>query len=240
MPLNTFSFDYPLQLTRTMKRALFLLSFLLGLLSFNGNAQNVSLRIDSIIGIPDTVFPGQIISYSVILSNNGFIPYQGPLQLAMDNGQGQIAYLYFSATPVVVLPGSTYSITGSTVTIDSSFFRPGGNVVVVWPYTSQLIAYTPKVFNTYVMNSFQGIEQVPLTQSVSVFPNPTSDFIQINSGKRTIERVRIYDLNGKLVYQEQNNDGASLFIYVGDLPVGIYSVELLSKDEKAVRQIIIK
>jgi len=240
MPLNTFSFDSPLQLTRTMKRALFLLSFLLGLLSFNGNAQNVSLRIDSIIGIPDTVYPGQVVTYSVVIRNTGFIPYQGPLQLAMDNNQGQIAYLYFSASPILIIPSSSYTVASATVTIDSSFFRPGNNVVVVWPYTSQLIAYTPKVFNTYVMNSFQGIEEVPLTQSVTVFPNPTSDFIQINSGKRTIERVRIYDVNGKLVYQEQNNDGASLFIYIGDLPVGIYSVELLSKNEKAIRQIIIK
>jgi len=224
----------------TMKRAYLLLSFILGLLALNSNAQNVSLRVDSILGIPDTVYPGQVVSYSVVLKNNGFIPYQGPLQLAMDNGQGQIAYLYFSATPVLVLPGSTYTVSGATVTIDSSFFRPGGNVVVVWPYTSQLIAYTPKVFNTYVMNNFQGVEEVPLTQIVSVFPNPTSDFIQIKSGNRTIERVRIYDINGKLVYQEQNNDGASLFIYVGDLPVGIYSVEMLCNDEKAIRQIIIK
>jgi hypothetical protein len=90
------------------------------------------------------------------------------------------------------------------------------------------------------VNNLQSIEDVPLTQSVSVFPNPTSDFIQINSVNRTIERVRIYDINGKLVYQEQNNNGASLFIYVGDLPVGIYSVELLSKNEKAIRQIIKK
>ena len=223
-----------------MKRAYFLLSFLLGLVSLNSNAQNASLRVDSIIGIPDTVFPGQIVSYSVILSNNGFIPYQGPLQLAMDNGQGQIAYLYFSATPVVVLPGSTYTISGSTVTIDSSFFRPGGNVVVVWPYTSQLIQYIPRTFTTYVVNNLQSIEEVPLTQSVSIFPNPTSDFIQINSVNRTIERVRIYDINGRLVYKEQNNNGASLFIYVGDLPIGIYSVELLSKNEKAIRQIIKK
>jgi len=223
-----------------MKRALLLLSFLLGFLSYNGNAQNVSLRIDSIIGIPDTVYTGQTFTYSVVVKNNGFIPYQGPVQLAMQNGQGQIAYLYFSAAPVVVLPGSTYTISGSTVTIDSSFFRPGGNVVVVWPYTSQLIQYTPRTFTTYVVNNLQSIEDVPLTQSVSVFPNPTSDFIQINSVNRTIERVRIYDINGKLVYQEQNNNGASLFIYIGDLPVGIYSVEMLCNDEKAIRQIIIK
>ena len=224
-----------------MKRVCLLLSVLLSLISFRGSAQTVSLRIDSIYGIPDTVYTGQTFTYSVVVKNNGFIPYQGPVQLAMQNGQGQIAYLYFSANPVVILPGSSYTVSNTTLTIDSSFFRPGNNVVVVvWPYTSQFIQYTPRSFTTYVINNLQGVEEVPLTQSVSIFPNPTSDFILINSGNRTIERVRIYDINGKLVYQDQNNEGASLFIYVGDLPVGIYSVELLSKNEKAIRQIIKK
>lgn len=223
-----------------MKRALYLLSVLCGFLTFHVNAQNANLRIDSIIGIPDTVSVGQVINYSVIIRNNGFVPFQGPIQLAMDNGQGQIAYLYFSASLVTILPGSDYTISNTSVTIDSSFFRPGGNVVVVWPYTSQLIAYTPKVFSTYVLSGFQGVEEVPLSQSVSIFPNPTSDFLQIKSTKTTIERVRIYALNGKLVYQKQNNDSASLSIYVGDLPAGVYSVELLSKNEKAIQQIIIK
>ena len=145
-----------------MKRAYFLLSFLWGLLSMNASAQNVSLRVDSIYGIPDTVYPGQILSYSVILKNTGFIPYQGPLQLAMDNGQGQLAYLYFSSSPIVILPSSTYTVTNTTVTIDSTFFRPGNNVVVVWPYTSQLIAYTPKTFHTYLINNLQSIDEVSL------------------------------------------------------------------------------
>jgi len=238
MPLNTFSFDYPLQLTRTMKRALLLFSFLLGLLSFNGNAQNVSLRIDSIIGIPDTVFPGQIVSYSVILSNNGFIPYQGPLQLAMDNGQGQIAYLYFSATPVVVLPGLTYTITGSTVTIDSSFFRPGGNVVVVWPYTSQLIAYTPKVFNTYVTNSFQGIAEPSLAETVRIYPNPASSIVHISNGNYTIERVRIFDIKGRIMFNENYDQKSLVELNIDNWPVGLYSIELFARDEKITKQLL--
>ena len=238
MPLNTFSFDYPLQLTRTMKRALLLFSFLLGLLSFNGNAQNVSLRIDSIIGIPDTVFPGQIVSYSVILSNNGFIPYQGPLQLAMDNGQGQIAYLYFSAAPVVVLPGSTYTITGSTVTIDSSFFRPGGNVVVVWPYTSQLIAYTPKVFNTFVTNSFQGIAEPSLAETVRIYPNPASSIVHISNGNYTIERVRIFDIKGRIMFNENYDQKSLVELNIDNWPVGLYSIELFARDEKITKQLL--
>ena len=238
MPLNTFSFDYPLQLTRTMKRALFLLSFLLGLLSFNGNAQNVSLRVDSILGIPDTVYPGQVVSYSVVLKNNGFIPYQGPLQLAMDNGQGQIAYLYFSATPVVVLPGSTYTISGATVTIDSSFFRPGGNVVVVWPYTSQLIQYTPKSFSTYVTNGFQGIEEPSLAETIRIYPNPASSKVHISNGNNNIERVRIFDMKGRIMFNENYNQQSLVELNIDSWPVGLYSIELFASDEKITKQLL--
>lgn len=221
-----------------MKRACFLLSLLWGLFSLSANAQNVNLRVDSILGIPDTVYPGQVVSYSVVLKNNGFIPYQGPLQLAMDNGQGQIAYLYFSATPVVVLPGSTYTVSGATVTIDSSFFRPGGNVVVVWPYTSQLIQYTPKSFSTYVTNGFQGIEEPSLAETIRIYPNPASSIVHISNENNTIERVRIFDLKGCVVFNKKYDQENLVELNIESWPVGLYSIELFARDEKITKQLL--
>lgn len=221
-----------------MKRVYFLLSLLWGLLSLSANAQNVSLRVDSILGIPDTVYPGQVVSYSVVLKNNGFIPYQGPLQLAMDNGQGQIAYLYFSAAPVVVLPGSTYTVSGATVTIDSSFFRPGGNVVVVWPYTSQLIQYTPKTFSTYVLNTFQGIDEPSLSETIRIYPNPASSIVHISNNYNTIERVRIFDLKGRVVFNKKYDQENLVELNIDSWPVGLYSIELFARDEKITKQLL--
>lgn len=221
-----------------MKRVYFLLSLLWGLLSLSANAQNVSLRVDSILGIPDTVYPGQVVSYSVVLKNNGFIPYQGPLQLAMDNGQGQIAYLYFSAAPVVVLPGSTYTVSGATVTIDSSFFRPGGNVVVVWPYTSQLIQYTPKTFSTYVLNTFQGVDEPSLAETIRIYPNPASSIVHISNNYNTIERVRIFDLKGRVVFNKKYDQENFVELNIDSWPVGLYSIELFARDEKITKQLL--
>ena len=222
-----------------MKRVYFLLSLLWGLLSLSANAQNVSLRVDSILGIPDTVYPGQVVSYSVVIKNNGFIPYQGPLQLAMDNGQGQIAYLYFSATPVVVLPGSTYTVSGATITIDSSFFRPGGNVVVVWPYTSQLIQYTPKTFSTYVLNTFQGIDEPSLAETIRMYPNPANSYLAIENTNPSIERVRIFDLKGRIVFSEHYDKEKNIRLALEGLPTGLYSVEVEGDKEKITKQLLI-
>lgn len=222
-----------------MKRVYFLLSLLWGLLSLSANAQNVSLRVDSILGIPDTVYPGQVVSYSVVIKNNGFIPYQGPLQLAMDNGQGQIAYLYFSATPVVVLPGSTYTVSGATVTIDSSFFRPGGNVVVVWPYTSQLIQYTPRTFTTYVVTNLQGIQEPSLSETIRIYPNPANSYLAIENTNPCIERVRIFDLKGRIVFSEHYDKEKNIHLALEGLPAGLYSVEVGGDKEKITKQLLI-
>ena len=222
-----------------MKRVYFLLSLLWGLLSLSANAQNVSLRVDSILGIPDTVYPGQVVSYSVVIKNNGFIPYQGPLQLAMDNGQGQIAYLYFSATPVVVLPGSTYTVSGATVTIDSSFFRPGGNVVVVWPYTSQLIQYTPRTFTTYVVTNMQGVQEPSLSETIRIYPNPANSYLAIENTNPSIERVRIFDLKGRIVFSEHYDKEKNIRLALEGLPAGLYSVEIGGYKEKITKQLLI-
>lgn len=222
-----------------MKRVYFLLSLLWGLLSLSANAQNVSLRVDSILGIPDTVYPGQVVSYSVVIKNNGFIPYQGPLQLAMDNGQGQIAYLYFSATPVVVLPGSTYTVSGATVTIDSSFFRPGGNVVVVWPYTSQLIQYTPRTFTTYVVTNMQGVQEPSLSETIRMYPNPANSYLAIENTNPSIERVRIFDLKGRIVFSEHYDKEKNIRLALEGLPTGLYSVEVGGDKEKITKQLLI-
>lgn len=222
-----------------MKRVYLLLSLLWGLLSFSANAQNVSLRVDSILGIPDTVYPGQVVSYSVVLKNNGFIPYQGPLQLAMDNGQGQIAYLYFSSSPVVVLPGSTYTVSGATVTIDSSFFRPGGNVVVVWPYTSQLIQYTPKTFTTFVATNFQGIDEPALSETIQLFPNPANSYLEIENTKPSIERVRIFDIKGRVVFTERFDNEKNIRLSIEGLPAGLYAVQIEGNNEKTTKQVLI-
>lgn len=58
---------------------------------------------------------------------------------------------------------------------------------------------------------------------ISIYPNPSSDFITINFGSKELFRLAIYNLNGELVLNEQSNSssmeirksqvGSGLFIY---------------------------
>jgi hypothetical protein len=69
------------------------------------------------------------------------------------------------------------------------------------------------------------IENQALTD-IKIYPNPTSDFIQIESEK--VVSVEIYNLNG-LKMMEQNINTSNKSINVEALPIGVYSV--IIKDE---------
>ena len=62
----------------------------------------------------------------------------------------------------------------------------------------------------------------PTDISLSVFPNPCTDILQIANGDLQIERVELYDASGKLVRCHRNAGEYLLRIVVNDLPDGIY------------------
>ena len=55
-------------------------------------------------------------------------------------------------------------------------------------------------------------------KSISIYPNPTSDYLYINSDKE-IKEIKILDLNGRIV---NNLDFVDNKIYLGGLQTGIY------------------
>ena len=62
----------------------------------------------------------------------------------------------------------------------------------------------------------------PTDISLSVFPNPCSDVLQIANGDLQIVTVELYDASGKLVRSHRNAGDYLMRIAVNDLPNGIY------------------
>ena len=58
--------------------------------------------------------------------------------------------------------------------------------------------------------------------TLSVFPNPCTDILQIANGDLQIERVELYDASGKLVRCHRNAGDYLMRIAVNDLPGGLY------------------
>ena len=77
-------------------------------------------------------------------------------------------------------------------------------------------------------------ESFPENNPLTIFPNPTKNLLQIKSNSE-IEKVRILDSLGKiLLVQTQNN----VEINVGHLANGIYTIEIISENEKVFRRFI--
>jgi hypothetical protein len=60
----------------------------------------------------------------------------------------------------------------------------------------------------------------------SVFPNPVSDFITVSFNKNISGTLRITDITGKLIL-ENNFVGQAKQIDVSNLPQGIYNLSLI-------------
>lgn len=74
-----------------------------------------------------------------------------------------------------------------------------------------------------VPSGFTGIDDnFVLTQSIKVFPNPTSSFLQFELPENELVSYRITDMSGKVVQKQDNFSGNT--IHVSQLSQGIYHV----------------
>lgn len=80
--------------------------------------------------------------------------------------------------------------------------------------------------------AFANVDGIEFTQKEvtdwKIFPNPTTDFVQINMEKVTTGQVEIFDMNGKLVSKTLALD-FPLVIDVSHLPSGSYLLRLETK-----------
>lgn len=84
-----------------------------------------------------------------------------------------------------------------------------------------------------------GIEEMSDPFGVLVYPNPTSDVLNINSQKSKIESVSVTDASGKTVMTNKisNNSGT---IKIGHLPKGVYILTLKLDGQTVTKKIIKK
>jgi len=75
----------------------------------------------------------------------------------------------------------------------------------------------------------QGIDEKILDQ-ISIFPNPTNGMIYLDTWEYTAKYVKVIDLNGKTIFNIDNNSGNTISFDLSRYPAGIYFVEILLED----------
>ncbi|WKV11220.1 S8 family serine peptidase [Marivirga harenae] len=76
----------------------------------------------------------------------------------------------------------------------------------------------------------------PLNEkSLKIFPNPTTNFIQLESSS-DYEEIRVTDLRGTEFYNKKTDSNLEvLTINISDFPVGLYIVNIIGKDNQLIQ-----
>ncbi len=77
------------------------------------------------------------------------------------------------------------------------------------------------------------------TNLVTIYPNPASTFVHLNSNQTAMEEVVIFDLQGKLVYQEtvRNN---TLSLDVSTLEAAIYLIQVRTANQVSTHRLFVQ
>ena len=118
-----------------------------------------------------------------------------------------------SATGVVTAP---IGFAGGPDTSTIMYTLPGGCSVSFF-----LIVYA------------EGIPTIPNTNEITIFPNPATSSLTIQSSKEAITQISITNLLGQVVAGKQSTAGLQVDMDVSALPTGIYFVQVNSAYRQA-------
>jgi len=142
--------------------------------------------------------------------------------VVLDPGAGYDSYLWYDGS------------TNQTIAIDSSGIGIGGKYISV-SITDNGCSIKDSTLVLFKVCS--GFENLDLNNSVSVYPNPTKDFIVIDNNSNTaIQSVELISADGQLIrhiVQKQNYR-----INLSELPVGLYYLRIETQDGIAIKKIM--
>ena len=86
-------------------------------------------------------------------------------------------------------------------------------------------------------NSILNIAENPFSKSISIYPNPTKNTLQLNTQDKTINQINIYTITGSKVLQSEVGT-VSPTVDVSSLATGVYYVQLYSGKNVAVKKFV--
>lgn len=90
-----------------------------------------------------------------------------------------------------------------------------------------------------ISDAATGIEQLS-AEKTTIYPNPVSDEITINSADMKYNKVEIIDMRGNTVYLKQVSDFTSVLKTPVNFPDGLYVVKISNDKEFVIKKIIVK
>ena len=109
-------------------------------------------------------------------------------------------------------------------------------------YTAKLHCFSSDINNDEVVVPVSLSVSIDMVEEhnqieVSVYPNPATDFVQVNSDQ--IERVEIFNMMGQKVFDQLYGDSHAVISTTGFAP-GTYSVTVTTHERRVTKQVIVK
>lgn len=73
-----------------------------------------------------------------------------------------------------------------------------------------------------------------ITDSISIYPNPTRNLLNINSASEAIQNVEIISLSGSVIETYKSEDHKNLQIDISNIQSGLYLIKVLSINSKPI------
>ncbi|MBI2280284.1 MAG: T9SS type A sorting domain-containing protein [Bacteroidetes bacterium] len=134
--------------------------------------------------------------------------------------------------------GDTVSIFYNETYSVPNGYKTGDNIVVVWPYTFSGTTRDTLRKNIYIDDPISVNPITGLDDELLIYPNPFHDkvFIKNLNNNKTIDQVRIIDVNGKIIYDNKFSNT----IKFDEINTGIYFLEIFFENKKSKRFRLIK
>jgi PKD repeat protein len=195
--------------------------------------------------VDDTLLVNNAGTYSCNLTLNG-CSYADSIQVSIDSLPIANFGYSISNSTITLTDSSMYGTTykwyfgdgdSSTLSAPTHIYATNGN------YTVTQIVYNPCGTDTFkrTISIITGIIEQQIS-SIMIYPNPTSNVLNIDLKDQLKDHVSIYliDMKGDLLYRKQFHQADQIIpIDVHDLPAGTYLLRVATGDQIFVQRVMI-
>jgi hypothetical protein len=176
---------------------------------------------------------GYTITINAELTNTDSQDFSGQLDFGLRNNSGEltnVGTIFNKPTysnqvpPIVISPGETVPAIFS-IDIETPYFAPGPDVVVVWPISTKPVADSILIPLLVLSPNDVAMEEAGNFKCLVL-----SDrlILQDAGTELNVQQVRIYDLYGRLIAEPANYNTNQIMLNA--IPKGIYLCEVTMKD----------
>jgi subtilisin-like proprotein convertase family protein len=165
-----------------------------------------------------------------------------PADQTVDPGPGNIYYIvpdYFATGEAIADDNCTDPVTDTTQDPAAGTALPDGVYTVSFTATDEY-GNTSSCDFELTVESVLGVNQNTLEAGVALYPNPASHVVNlVNKTNISLEKMMIYDVNGKLVNQiDLRTMQGEKAVDVSSLASGVYMVQIIGEKASTVKRLI--